>query len=89
MPLDRRGPRILLPRGWHRHVRSAVLHVISLAQFSAAHTRGWVVNSINIRIRLKAEVERLKQEVALLREETRIKDARMTCIAPNRRPCSH
>ena len=86
MPHDRRGPRIPLPKSWHRHVRSAVVHVISLAQFSAAHTRGWAVNSVNARIRLKAEVDRLKQEVALLREETRIKDARMMCIVPNRRP---
>ena len=66
---DRRGPAIPLPKGWHRHVRSAVLHVLSLAQFAVAYTTGWAVNSINARIRLKAEAERLSQEVALLREE--------------------
>ena len=41
---DRRRPPIPLPKGWQRHVRSAVLHVISLAQFAVAHTRGWAVN---------------------------------------------
>jgi hypothetical protein len=32
----------------------AILHVISLAQFATAHTRGWAANNINSRIRLKA-----------------------------------
>ena len=32
--------RIPLPRGWPRRVRSATLHVISLAQFALAYTRG-------------------------------------------------
>ena len=83
---DHRDPRVPLPKGWHGQVRSAVLHAISLAQFAVAHTRGWAVNSIYARIRLKAEADRLKQEVALLREEIRIKDARMARIAPHRRP---
>ena len=86
MPQDRRGPRIPLPQGWHRHVRSAVLHVISLAQFAVSHPGGWAVNSINARIRLRAGADRPKQEVTLLREEIRIKNARMACIAPHRRP---
>ena len=90
MRLDRRGPRIPLPKGWQRHVRSAVLHAISLAQFAAAYTRGWAVNSINTRIRLKVETDRLKQEVAQLREEIRIKDARsMRRSAPTAVLCDH
>jgi hypothetical protein len=51
-------PKIPVPRGWKQHVRSAVLHVISLAN----------------------------QEVGLLGEEMRIKDARMAQIDPHRRP---
>jgi len=54
---DRRRPPIPLPKGWHRHVRSAVLHVLSLAQFAVAYTSGWAVNSIHARIRLKTEAE--------------------------------
>ena len=70
-------PKIPLPKGWRRHVRSAMLHVISLAQYATAYTHGWAANSVNTRIRLKAELERANQEITLLHEETRIKDARM------------
>ena len=51
--------------------------MISLAQFTLAYTRGWAANSPNSRIRLKAELDRAQQEITLLREEVRIKDARM------------
>jgi transposase InsO family protein len=37
-------------------------------------------------VRLKAELERANQEIALLREEIRIKDARLARINPQRRP---
>jgi transposase InsO family protein len=63
-----------------------VLHVISLAQFAAAHTRGWAADSVNARVRLKAELDRANQELLMLREETRIKDARLARIDPHRRP---
>lgn len=79
-------PRIPLPKSWTTHVRSAVLHVISLAQFAAAYTRGWAANSINARMRLRTDRDRVNQELAQLREELRIKDARMARINPHRRP---
>ncbi len=79
-------PRIPLPRGWSRRVRSAVIHAISLANFSLTSTRSWAANSWNARIRLKSENERLRQELALLQEEMRIKDARMLRIPAQRRP---
>ena len=75
-----------LPKNWKRVVRSSVLNVISLAQLSIAYARGWAANSINARVRLKAENDGLREEIALLREEMRIKDSRMTLIAPQRRP---
>ncbi len=31
------APKIALPRGWSENVRSAMLHVISLAQFGMAY----------------------------------------------------
>ena len=62
---------------WPAGVKSAILHVISLAQFATAHTRSWAANSLNARVRLKAENGRLQEEVRLLCEEIRIKDARM------------
>ena len=78
-------PRIPLPRGWPGRVRSAVIHAISLAHFSLTSTRSWAVISWNARVRLKAENDRLRQELALLREELRIKDARMLRIPAQRR----
>ena len=72
-----KATRIPLPLSWNKHVRSAMLHVISLAQYAAVYTRSWAVDSMNGRVRLKAEYDRLIEETAQLREEIRIKDARM------------
>jgi putative transposase len=78
-------PEIPLPCGWPGCVKSAMLHIISLAQFALAYTRGWAVKSPVARVRLKAENERLRQQLALLTEEIRIKDARMKRVpSPNR-----
>ena len=79
-------PGIPLPAGWSQQTRSAMVHVISLAQFALAYTRGWAVNSQVARMRLKAENDRLSQQVAWLTEEIRIKDARMRLTAAQRRP---
>ena len=62
------------------------MQVVSLAHFSLTFARGCAANSINKRIRLQAEVGRLCEEIALLREELRIKDARMLRIPAQRRP---
>lgn len=75
-----------LPRKWPRSVRSAVLHVISLGQHAIAYTRAWAADSTNARLSLKAKLDRAHQEIALLREQLRIKDARMASIPPHRRP---
>ena len=50
------------------------------------YTRSWATNSSNARIRLKAELDRAKQKLALLREEVRIENARMARLHPQRRP---
>ena len=86
MSNSRETPKIALPKGWKGHVRSAVLHVISLAQYTTIYTRGWAADSSNQRVRLQAELDRANQEIAFLREELRIKDARLTRINPHRRP---
>ncbi|MEE9296574.1 MAG: hypothetical protein V3W34_16645 [Phycisphaerae bacterium] len=75
-------PRIPLPQGWPRRVKSAMLHVISLAQYSMAYTRGGAANSPIARVRLKAENERLKQQVPLLMEET-ASGSSCHCLRPN------
>ena len=69
-------PKIPLPKGWPSHVKSGILHIISLAHFAITRAR----------VRIAAEKDRLHQEIALLREELRIKDARMSVVAPHRRP---
>ena len=74
---QRPAPNVPLPKHWKKHVKSAILHVISLAQYATAYTRSWAADSRNARVRLTAEKDRLEQELALLREEIRIKDARM------------
>jgi len=54
---------IPLPKGWPHRVRSAVIQVISLAQFSLIATRSWAANRWNAQLRLKQENNRLRQEL--------------------------
>ena len=86
MPARQSSPRIPLPRSWTSRVKSAILHAISLAQFAMVQARGWAADSANGRPHLKAENHGLRQELALVREEIRIKDSRMARIDPHRRP---
>src|SRR5882672_9773022 len=76
-----------LPRGWPRRVRSAGRpgH-LSLARTSLALTQGLASESMNHQLRRRAEGDRLQQEIQLLREEIRIKDARMEQLEAHRRP---
>jgi hypothetical protein len=59
-----------------------MLHVIALAQYAAAYTRGWAINGRIARLHLKAQNAQLRQKVALLTDEIRIKDARMKRVEP-------
>jgi hypothetical protein len=77
---------INLPKSWPTIVRSAMLHIVALAQYAAIYTRSWAADSENTRVRLRAERDQLEQEVVLLREEIRIKDARMAALSAHRRP---
>ncbi len=58
MSRNQKTPHIPLPKGWTTHVRSAVLHILSLAQYAAVYTRSWAADSTNTRVRLKAELDR-------------------------------
>lgn len=80
------APRIPLPKSWNKQVRSAMLHVISLAQYATVYTRSWAADSRNARVRLRAENDRLRQELGLRCEELRIKDTRMDSLPTKRRP---
>lgn len=82
----KKPPSIPLPKSWTKHVRTATLHVISLAQYATTYTRSWAADSANGRIRIKAEYERAQQQILHLRKEMCIKDVRMGQISPHRRP---
>ena len=75
-------PPIRLPRQWPRHVKSGILHAISLASVVVAVARGRAVG----RKRLHAQLDQANAEIALLREELLIKDGRWTRSRSKRRP---
>ena len=83
---DPSRPTIPLPKPWPSQVRSGLLYAISLARFTLTFTRSWAANSLNARIRLKQDNDRLRQGLTLLREEMRIKNSRMLRIPAQRRP---
>ena len=71
-------------------------HVVALAQYAAVYTPSWAADSRNARVRLCADKNLLLQEVMVLREELRIKDARMaslpstpSAVLPAQRALSH
>ena len=76
---------IIIPKSWPRDIKSTVLRVISLAHYAITYARGWAANSINARVRLQAKLNVALEEIAKLREELRIKDARMARINPQKR----
>ena len=84
--LDSREPTVPLPKAWPRVAKSAIVHAVALAHFVIVHVRGWCADSPLKRVRLSADNERLRSEVAMLQEELRIKDARLARIPPRNRP---
>ncbi|MGH7145530.1 MAG: DDE-type integrase/transposase/recombinase [Planctomycetota bacterium] len=78
--------RWLLPKDWPARIKKAVLTTISLATVATVNTRAWCANSPLTRVRLKVELDAANDEIALLREEIRIKDARLAAIDPKLRP---
>ncbi|MCA9123623.1 MAG: DDE-type integrase/transposase/recombinase [Planctomycetaceae bacterium] len=84
--MTHQAPTIPLPKAWNQHVKSATLHVISLAQYATSCTRGWAADGINPHVRQKAEVDRLQQVFAVVNEQLRIISARMKSIPAHGRP---
>jgi transposase InsO family protein len=70
-----------LPRGWSRHVKSSLLHSISLASMALT-----VARARHSRLGVQTELERARGEIALLKEELAIKDARWSRLPRRRRP---
>ena len=86
MPENHGRSNPFLPHHWSCHVKSALLHIISLARPACVHTWAWAAGSLDPRTRLAAQLQQAQAKVALLREERRIKDARMAAIPPHWRP---
>ena len=79
-----RQPHILLPlpKGWPRRVRSAAIHAIALARLALTTARG----QSNSGDPGSGRIARLTEELLVIKEELRIKDARMKSIPAQRRP---
>ena len=77
---------IPLPHQWSGRIRTAIIHAISLAQFALTAARARPAEKRASGSRRERELERLRQEVHLLREELRLKDARMKRMPGHRRP---
>ena len=70
-----------LPSRWAHHVKSGLLHAISLAAMALT-----VARSRHTRSRLQIDLDRANDEIALLQEELAIKDARWGRLSSRRRP---
>ena len=75
-----------LPSAWPKLARAAIVQLAGLAHVALTRTRSWCADSRLARVRLRGRVDGLEQEVALLREELRIKDARLARIPAQERP---
>ena len=80
------APLPRLPHGWPRLARVALVQITALAHVALTRTRSWCADSRLVRVQLRGRVDRLEQEIALLREELRIKNARLARIPVHQRP---
>lgn len=77
---------VALPKSWTRRVCSALLQAISLAATAWTLARSRAATNRHIRERFQAELDRAHPEIALLKEELRIKDSRWSRLPSRRRP---
>ncbi len=75
-----------LPKGWQENTKRAMVCLTAMAHYALVGVRGWAVDSRIQRVRLQSQLEQTHQEIALLTEELRIKDARMRRIPAHQRP---
>ena len=76
----------LLPKGWTMHVKSALIQSVSLAATALSLAYGRNSSSKSARNQLATELDRATAEIALLKEELAIKDARWSRLPSRRRP---
>ena len=44
MPSKNKQPQIPLPKSWGTHVKTAILHVVALAQYALTYSRSWAAD---------------------------------------------
>ena len=86
MTLESSQRTLPLPKGWPRHVKSPVLHAISLASAALTLARSRAASIRDSKRRLRAYLEHAHTEIAQLREELDLKDARWSRLKSRRRP---
>jgi len=75
-----------LPPGWSKHIKSSLVHAISLAATVLTSAWGRTATGRSTLSRLEVELDRANTEIAMLREELAIKDARWSRLPSRRRP---
>jgi hypothetical protein len=83
--MDSDSSSIPLPSNWPEHAKSAFLYALGMAHMAMAHIRGRYADGAAAEVNA-ADSERHRSEVELLREELRIKDARMARLPARHRP---
>ena len=83
---DSEPPKIPLPEGWPEVALAAVLHIIAVVRLAIMSARYWPDKGECSELRLRAENDRLRSEVELLKQVLAIEDARFAAINPQRRP---
>ena len=74
-------PKIPLPQGWCNLTLIALLQIVTLARLAILNARNWPDFECD-GLRLHADNDRLKCEVALLERELAIKDAQAQSALP-------
>jgi transposase InsO family protein len=74
----------IFPKNWPGQAKSILIHVISMARIALIYARARCIKN-KIR-KIAVELQQAADEINLLKEELRIKDARLMRISPNHRP---
>ena len=74
------------PRGWKKRVKRVLPNVLSIGRVCTAAIEAEDVASTDSTTRCSVEVDALRREVQLLREELGLKDPRMSRVLARRRP---
>ena len=55
-----------LPNRWSRHVRSSLVHAVSMANVVFTITQPRVANHFDARVRMQADLDHREREISLL-----------------------